>query len=238
MFTITFSPPEKIEEGLKHIRIVLFQNQKKSLWMKKSSFWGNRTKYEQPDEIIYMIIKGCLTPWYSNQYWVIKNCKNINQTNETIPQESLCRKNYIMYVENCQTNCSIINNSKLKELKPIQKIKTKTSFNKGYKKEMFQAWGGRILKAWKLPPKEQYNIGAEIAATMLCEGKSSLIVKFKRGETYYWINRYRFTNSEEGGLILLDVSAHRQSRNCRKWNKYHSNRIIKIYSNKDLNVQS
>ena len=107
---------------------------------------------------------------------------------------------------------SIINNSKLKELKMISKetaIRNTITFNKGYKKETIpRLEGGRILKAWKLPPaKEQILIlGAEIAATMLCEGKSSLIVKELREEQ-------RIIESididlqilEEGGLIILDV---------------------------------
>ena len=69
------------------------------------------------------------------------------------------------------------------------------------------------MKAWKLPPaKEQILIlGAEIAATILCEGKSSLIVKDLREEK-------RIIESididlqilEEGGLILLDVSCQRK----------------------------
>ena len=64
------------------------------------------------------------------------------------------------------------------------------------------------MKAWKLPPaKENLMIlGAEIAATMLCEGRRSLIVKKLREEK-------RIIESieidlqilEEGGLIILDA---------------------------------
>ena len=70
------------------------------------------------------------------------------------------------------------------------------------------------MKAWKLPPaKEQILIlGAEIAATILCEGKSSIIVKKLREEK-------RIIESididlqilEEGGLILLDVSCQNEN---------------------------
>ena len=65
------------------------------------------------------------------------------------------------------------------------------------------------MKAWNLPPaKEQLLIlGAEITATILCEGKSSIIVNELREEK-------RIIESididlqilERGGLILLDVS--------------------------------
>ena len=138
---------------------------------------------------------------------------------------------------------SIINNSKLNELKSISKeknINTKTTFNKGYKKETIpRLEGGRILKAWKLPPaKEQLLIlGAEIVATLLCEGKSSLIVSELREEK-------RIIESididlqilEKGGLILLDVS-------CQKKNlkivESEINKILKelnrdLVTNKDL----
>ena len=174
---------------------------------------------DQPDEIIYMkLLNKCLTPHrYSKPILGDeKTVKNINPK-----QMKLFHKNH--YVgKNC-TLCiagdlpnevqSIINNSKLKELKTISKetvISNTITFKKGYTKETIpRLEGGRILKAWKLPPaKEQILIlGAEIAATMLCEGKSSLIVKELREEK-------RIIESididlqilEEGGLILLDVS--------------------------------
>ena len=138
---------------------------------------------------------------------------------------------------------SIINNSKLKELKTISKrsaIKNTTTFNKGYKKETIpRLEGGRILKAWKLPPaKEQILIlGAEIVATILCEGKSSLIVKELREEK-------RIIESididlqilEEGGLIILDVSCPKENL---KIAESEINNILKeltrdLVTNKDL----
>ncbi len=215
-------PPEKIEEGLTLIlELLLFPKiEQDAFEMEKEVVLEEIAQnIDQPDEIIYMkLLNKCLTPHrYSKPILGDKkSVKNINPK-----QMKLFHKNH--YVgKNC-TLCiagnlpseihSIINNSKLKELKTISKenfISNTTTFNKGYKKETIpRLEGGRILKAWKLPPaKEQILIlGAEIAATMLCEGKSSLIVKELREEK-------RIIESididlqilEEGGLILLDVS--------------------------------
>ncbi len=215
-------PPEKIEEGLKLIlELLLFPKiEEDAFKMEKEVVLEEIAQnIEQPDEIIYMkLLNECLTPHRYSQP-ILGNAKTVKSINPK--QMKLFHKNH--YVgKNC-TLCiagdlpneiySIINNSKLKELKTISKetpIIKKTSFNKGYKKETIpRLEGGRILKAWKLPPaKEQILIlGAEIVATMLCEGKSSLIVKELREEK-------RIIESididlqilEEGGLILLDVS--------------------------------
>ena len=215
-------PPEKIEEGLTLIlELLLFPKIEQGAFeMEKEVVLEEIAQnIDQPDEILYMkLLNKCLTPHrYSKPILGDeKTVKNINPK-----QMKLFHKNH--YVgKNC-TLCiagnlpskidSIINNSKLKELKTISKenfISNTTTFNKGYKKETIpRLEGGRILKAWKLPPaKDQILIlGAEIAATMLCEGKSSLIVKELREEK-------RIIESididlqilEEGGLILLDVS--------------------------------
>ena len=215
-------PPEKIEEGLTLIlELLLFPKiEQDAFEMEKEVVLEEIAQnIDQPDEIIYMkLLNKCLTPHrYSKPILGDeKTVKNINPK-----QMKLFHKNH--YVgKNC-TLCiagdlpnevqSIINNSKLKELKTISKetaISNTITFNKGYTKETIpRLEGGRILKAWKLPPaKEQILIlGAEIAATMLCEGKSSLIVKELREEK-------RIIESididlqilEEGGLILLDVS--------------------------------
>ena len=215
-------PPEKIEEGLTLIlELLLFPKiEQEAFEMEKEVVLEEIAQnIDQPDEILYMkLLNKCLTPHrYSKPILGDeKTVKNINPK-----QMKLFHKNH--YVgKNC-TLCiagnlpneidSIINNSKLKELKTISKeifISTTTIFNEGYKKETIpRLEGGRILKAWKLPPaKEQILIlGAEIAATLLCEGKSSLIVKELREEK-------RIIESididlqilEEGGLILLDVS--------------------------------
>jgi len=173
---------------------------------------------EQPDEIIYMkLLNECCSPHrYSRPILGDKKTvKNIKPK-----QMKLFHKTHYV-AKNC-TLCiagvipkeiqSIINKSKLNQLKTVPKeltINKKINFNKGYKKELIpRLEGGRILKAWKLPPaKEQLLIlGAEIAATMFCEGRSSLIVKKLREEK-------RIIDSididlqilEEGGLIILDV---------------------------------
>ncbi len=215
-------PPEKIEEGLNLLlELLLFPEIKQDDFeMEKEVVLEEIAQsIDQPDEIIYMkLLKECLTPHrYSNS--ILGDKKTINNINPK--QMKLFHKTH--YVgKNC-TLCiagalpsevqSIINNSKYKELKTITnetEISNTITFNKGYKKETIpRLEGGRILKAWKLPPaKEQILIlGAEIAATMLCEGKRSLIVKELREEK-------RIIESididlqilEEGGLILLDIS--------------------------------
>ncbi len=215
-------PPEKIEEGLSLLlELLLFPEIKKDAFnMEKEVVLEEIAQnIEQPDEIIYMkLLKECCSPHrYSRPILGDKeSVKNIISK-----QMKLFHKNHYIG-KNC-TLCiagelpkeiySIINNSKLNKLKKIavkSNINNDITFNKGYKKEAIpRLEGGRILKAWELPPaKEQILIlGAEIAATMLCEGKSSLMVKKLREEK-------RIIESidldlqilEEGGLILLDVS--------------------------------
>ena len=220
-------PPEKIEEGLKLIlELLLFPKiEQDAFEMEKEVVLEEIAQnIEQPDEIIYMkLLKGCLTPHrYSKP--ILGDEKTVKSINPR--QMKQFHKNH--YVgKNCTLSIagelpkeiiSIVSNSKLNELKKITKetnICTKTTFNKGYKKETIpRLEGGRILKAWKLPPaKEQILIlGAEIAATILCEGKSSIIVKKLREEK-------RIIESididlqilEEGGLILLDVSCQKEN---------------------------
>ncbi len=245
-------PPEKIEEGLNLIlELLLFPKiEQDAFEMEKEVVLEEIAQnIEQPDEIIYMrLLKECLTPHrYSKPILGDKETvKNI------IPRQMKLfhKNNYVG--ENC-TLCiagelpkdifSIINNSKINELNTISERKnksTKTIFNKGYKKETIpRLEGGRILKAWELPPaKEQTLIlGAEIAATILCEGNSSLIVKDLREEK-------RIIESididlqilEEGGLILMDVSC--QQENI-KIAESELNNILKeltrtLVTNKDL----
>ena len=220
-------PPEKIEQGLNLIlELLLFPKiEKEAFEVEKEVVLEEIAQnIEQPDEIIYMkLLKGCLTPHrYSKP--ILGDEKTVKSINPR--QMKQFHKNH--YVgKNCTLSIagelpneiiSIVSNSKLNELKKIAKktnICTKTTFNKGYKKETIpRLEGGRILKAWKLPPaKEQILIlGAEIAATILCEGKSSIIVKKLREEK-------RIIESididlqilEEGGLILLDVSCQKEN---------------------------
>jgi len=245
-------PPENTEEALNLLlELLLFPKiEQDAFEMEKEVVLEEISQnIDHPDEIIYMkLLKECCSPHrYSRP--ILGDKKTIK--NIMPEQMKLFHKTH--YVgENC-TLCiagqlphdifSIINNSKLNELKSISKeknINTKITFNKGYKKETIpRLEGGRILKAWKLPPaKEQILIlGAEIAATILCEGKSSLIVKALREEK-------RIIESididlqilEKGGLILLDVS-------CQKKNlkivESEINKILKelnrdLVTNKDL----
>ena len=245
-------PPEKIEKGLNLIlELLLFPKfEKDAFEMEKEVVLEEIAQnIDQPDEIIYMkLLKECLTPHrYSKP--ILGNEKTVKSISPK-QMKSFHKTHYVG--KNC-TLCiagqlpndifSIINNSKLNELKSISKeknINTKTTFNKGYKKETIpRLEGGRILKAWKLPPaKEQILIlGAEIAATILCEGKSSLIVKTLREEK-------RIIESididlqilEKGGLILLDVSCPKENL---KIAETEINNILKtltrdLVTNKDL----
>ena len=245
-------PPEKIEEALKLLlELILFPKiEKKGFEIEKEVVLEEIAQnIEQPDEIIYMkLLKECFTPHrYSRP--ILGNRKSIK--NITTNQMKLFHKNN--YVgKNC-TLCiagelpegiySIINNSKLNELKSTTKetnISTKTNFNKGYKNETIpRLEGARILKAWKLPPaKEQMLIlGAEIAATILCEGKRSLIIKELREEK-------RIIESididlqilEEGGLIILDVSCSQENIKIAESeiNKILNELTINLVTNKDL----
>ena len=245
-------PPEKIEEGLNLIlELLLFPKfEKEAFEMEKEVVLEEIAQnIEQPDEIIYMkLLKECLTPHrYS------KPILGDEKTVKSINAKQMKQFHKTHYVgKNC-TLCiagelpnkiySIINNSKLNELRTISEetnLRTKTTFNKGYKKETIpRLEGGRILKAWKLPPaKEQVIIlGAEIAATILCEGKSSLIVKALREEK-------RIIESididlqilEEGGLILLDLSCSRENLKIAEseLNKILKNLTRDVVTNKDL----
>ena len=215
-------PPEYIEEALRLLlELLLFPEiDKNAFAMEKEVVLEEISQnIEQPDEIIYMrLLKECCSPHrYSRP--ILGDKKTIKNIK---PKEMkrFHKKHYIG--KNCTLAIagnvpkeiySIINNSKLKQLKTTKQkvnIKNKIIYKKGLKKEFIpRLEGGRIIKAWELPPaKEQILIlGAEIAATMLCEGKRSLIVKRLREDK-------RIIESididlqilEEGGLILLDVS--------------------------------
>ena len=215
-------PPEKTEEALSLIlELVLFPEFEQDAFVmeKEVVLEEIAQNIEQPDEIIYMkLLKECCSPHrYSRP--ILGDKKTVSNL---IPEQMKLyhQKHYVG--KNC-TLCivgelpnkirNIINNSKLNQLRKTSKISNinnKITFNKGYTKEYIpRLEGGRIIKAWQLPPaKDQLLIlGAEITASMLCDGKSSLIVKKLREEK-------RIIESididlqilEEGGLILLDVS--------------------------------
>ena len=214
-------PPENLEEALDLLlELVLFPEIEENAFVleKEVVLEEIAQNIDHPDEIIYMrLLKECCSPHrYSRP--ILGDKKTIE--NLKPKQMKLFHKNH--YVgENC-TLCiagdlpkkikSIVNRSKLKLLKTrtkILNIKNEIKFNKGFQREFIpRLEGGRILKAWKLPPANEQRliIGAEIAATILCDGRSSIIVKKLREEK-------RIIESididlqilEEGGLILLDV---------------------------------
>ncbi len=214
-------PPEKTEDALNLLlELILFPEIKKEAFdiEKEVVLEEIAQNIDQPDEIIYMkLLHECCSPHrYSRP--ILGDKKSVNNiTTEQMKQ--FHKKHYIG--RNC-TLCiagevpnninSIIKKSKLNQLgitKDSININTEISFNKGYRKEFIpRLEGGRILKAWKLPPaKEQLLIlGAEIAATMLCEGKSSLIVKQLREEKHIIESiEIDLQILEKGGLIILDA---------------------------------
>tara|TARA_Y100001968_G_scaffold30119_1_gene23275 strand:+ start:695 stop:1927 length:1233 start_codon:yes stop_codon:yes gene_type:complete len=246
-------PPEHIEEALSLLlELLLFPEIKQDAFeMEKEVVLEEIAQnIDQPDEIIYMkLVRECCSPHrYSRP--ILGDKKTVK--NITAKRMKLFHKKH--YVgKNC-TLCiagvvpkdiySIINNSRLNQLKitsETKNLKNYITFNKGYKREVIpRLEGGRILKAWQLPPaKEQLIIlGAEIAATMLCEGKSSLIVKKLREEK-------RIIESieidlqilEKGGLILLDVCC---SLENLKIAESELNKILDelnkyLFASKDLN---
>ena len=242
-------PPENTEEAINLLlELILFPEiEKNAFEMEKEVVLEEISQsIDQPDEIIYMkLLKECCSPHrYSRPILGDKkSVKNIEPK-----QMKLFHENHYI-AKNC-TLCiagivpkqinSIINNSKLNQLKEKT---TKTNkdkqitFNKGYKKEFVpRLEGGRILKAWELPPAKEnlLILGAEIAATMLCEGRSSIIVKKLREEK-------RIIESieidlqilEEGGLIILDVCCPLENL---KLAEIEINKILKE-STKDLFTQ-
>ena len=214
-------PPEKLEEALKLLLdLLLFPEIKKEAFEleKQVVLEEIAQNFDQPDEILYMkFFRECCAPHrYS------KPILGYKKTVENIQPDQMRlfhEQNYIG--RNCTLSIAgeipeniyeIIEKSKLKQFKDNKeeiKIKPIINFKKGIKKEQItRLEGGRILKAWKLPPaKEQFLIlGAEIVTTLLCEGKSSIMIKRFREEL-------RIIESIEmdlqilelGGLILLDV---------------------------------
>ena len=242
-------PPENTEEAINLLlELILFPEiEKNAFEMEKEVVLEEISQsIDQPDEIIYMkLLKECCSPHrYSRP--ILGNKKSVK--NIEPKQMKLFHENHYI-AKNC-TLCiagivpkqinSIINNSKLNQLKEKT---TKTNkdkqitFNKGYKKEFVpRLEGGRILKAWELPPAKEnlLILGAEIAATMLCEGRSSIIVKKLREEK-------RIIESieidlqilEEGGLIILDVCCPLENL---KLAEIEINKILKE-SSKDLFTQ-
>ncbi len=245
-------PPENIEEALNLLlELILFPEiEVDAFEMEKEVVLEEIAQnIDQPDEIVYMkLLKECCSPHrYSRP--ILGNKKTIESL---IPKQmKLFHENH--YVgENC-TICiagkvpekiySIVNDSKLKYLKSIINRTTKNdriTFNKGYKKELIpRLEGGRILKAWELPPAKENQIilGAEIAATILCEGRNSLIVKKLREEK-------RLIESieidlqilEEGGLIILDVCCPLENIEIAEHeiNKIFNNLTKDLLSDKDI----
>ncbi len=233
-------PPENIEEALNLLLdLLLFPEFKQDAFEieKQVVLEEIAQNSDQPDELVYMkLFEECYS---SHRYskpilGYKKSVKNIIP----IQMKEFHEKHYIG--KNCTLSIagvlpknikSIINNSRLKELKKSidkSELKTKVIFNKGYKKEHIpRLEGARIIKAWKLPPaKEQLIIlGTEIAATLFCEGRSSLMVKTLREEL-------RIVESieidlqilEQGGLILLEVCCPQENIEMAE---YEINKILK-----------
>jgi len=245
-------PPEKIEEALNLLlELLLFPTiEENAFEMEKEVVLEEISQnIDQPDEIIYMkLLKECCSPHrYSRP--ILGNKETVRNVIPT-QMKLFHKKHYVG--ENCTLSIagkvpkqipSIINNSKLKQLKSITEksyIGKQITFNKGYKKEVIpRLEGGRILKAWKLAPAKEnlLILGVEIAATMFCEGKSSVIVKKLREEK-------RLIESieidlqilEEGGLIILDVCCPLENLKVaeNEINKILNDSTKGLFTNKDL----
>tara|TARA_B100000965_G_scaffold283709_2_gene241620 strand:- start:267 stop:1499 length:1233 start_codon:yes stop_codon:yes gene_type:complete len=245
-------PPENTEEALNLLlELLLFPKiEQEAFEMEKEVVLEEISQnIDQPDEMIYMkLLKGCCSPHrYSRP--ILGDKKTVK--NIRAKQMKLFHQNHYI-AKNC-TLCiagivpddiySIINNSKLKNLKSnIKQMNSdkQITFNKGFIKEIIpRLEGGRILKAWKLPPAKEniLVLGAEIAATMLCEGRSSVLVKKLREEK-------RIIESieidlqilEEGGLIILDVSCPLENIEIaeNEINKILNETTNNLFTNKDL----
>ena len=244
--------PEKIEEALNLLlELLLFPKiEEHSFEMEKEVVLEEISQnIDQPDEIIYMkLLNECCSPHrYSRPILGSKKTvKNIlPKQMKLFHQNHYVGKNCTLCIAgNLPSNINtIVNNSKIKELKSIKEktsIVKQITFNKGYKREVIpRLEGARILKAWKLPPAKEnlLILGAEIAATMLCEGRSSLIVKKLREEK-------RIIESieidlqilEEGGLIILDICCPIENLKIaeEEVNKILKESIKVIFTNKDL----
>ncbi len=214
-------PPENTVEALNLLlELLLFPEiERNAFEMEKEVVLEEISQnIDQPEEIIYMkLLKECCSPHrYSRPILGDKKTvrKIFPEQMKAFHKDHYVGKNCSLCIAGKVPNeiHSIINNSQLKQLKSKTEkfnIDKQITFNKGYKKESIpRLEGGRILKAWKLPPAKENLIilGAEIAATILCEGRSSLMVKKLREEK-------RIIESieidlqilEKGGLIILDV---------------------------------
>ena len=245
-------PPEYIEEALRLLLdLLLFPEiEQKAFDIEKEVVLEEIAQnIEQPDEIIYMkLLKECFSPHrYSRP--ILGDKKTVK--NISPKQMKLFHKN--QYVgKNC-TLCiagkmpekinSIINNSKLKELKAKTEkinINKEITFNKGYINEFIpRLEGGRIIKAWELPPAKEHLLilGVEIAATLLCEGKNSLIVKKLREERHIIESiDIDLQTLEEGGLILLEVCCSLDNIKIaeKEINKILNELSKNLFTNKDL----
>ena len=239
-------PPENLGKALKLLfDLLLFPEIKKEAFEveKQVVLEEIAQNFDQPDEILYMkFFKQCCAPHrYSKPILGFKQTvENFNPNQMRLFHQ----KNYVG--RNCTLSIAgeipediykIIKNSKLKEFKNSKEnitIKPLINFKKGIKKELIKRLeGGRILKAWELPPaKEQFFIlGAEIVTTLLCEGKSSIMVKRFREEL-------RIIESIEmdlqilelGGLVLLDICC--PINNLEKVNNEINNTLNNLIINK------
>ena len=244
--------PEKIEKALNLLlELLLFPKiEDHSFEMEKEVVLEEISQnIDQPDEIIYMkLLNECCSPHrYSRPILGSKKTvKNIlPKQMKLFHQNHYVGKNCTLCIAgNLPSNINtIVNNSKIKELKSIKEktsIVKQITFNKGYKREVIpRLEGARILKAWKLPPAKEnlLILGAEIAATILCDGRSSIIVKKLREEK-------RIIESieidlqilEEGGLIILDACCPLDNLNIAEYeiNKILNDSTKDLFTDKDL----
>ncbi len=204
---------------------------------------------DQPEEVIFTtLLENC---WPSHRYGrpILGNKKKLKKIIPT-QMKSFHKRQYLG--KNCTLSIagelpveikSIINNSLLNSPRKDQQGKDpnqKPIFKKGYiKKTIPRLEGGRILKAWELvPAKEQLIVlGADIATTILSEGRTSHMVRKLREELQIVESiEMDLHILEKGGLVLLEVCC--PSENISKVENEINNILLKsithIMSDLDL----
>ena len=173
---------------------------------------------DQPEEVIFTtLLENC---WPSHRYGrpILGNKESINEM-KPMNMKSFHKRQYSGH--NCTLSIagelpeeiiSIINNSELNSLETASRKKElniKPIFRKGYMKKVIpRLESGRILKAWEIAPAEEelLVLGADIATTILSEGRTSHMVRRLREEIQIVESiEMDLHILEKGGLVLLEV---------------------------------
>ena len=205
------------------IELVLFPKlDKNSFKIEKEVVLEEIAQYkDQPDEQIFQkILKSC---WRNHPYGrpilgLKKSLKEISVNN----MKNFYKRNY--QASNCTISIAgklpknikqIINKSRLSELKNNGKINIKKSKSKKIsfhqnrlETKIHRLESCRFIMAWPSPPAENTKLvmGADIATTLLSEGRGSRLVHRLREDLQIVESiDMDVTTLEKGGLILLEA---------------------------------